>query len=89
MFLQNPDEYIFYKDNPWFAKNYVNTFIERILETEVIPDILIEVLIELENEREKEKVKLVSENYIKQKYMYPKLNYLFEEEKYFFFYYFF
>lgn len=80
MFFKDPEEYIYYKNNPYFAKSFVNIFIERIIESQIIPDILIEVINELENERQEEKLKLMSENYIKQKYMYPKLSYLVREK---------
>lgn len=58
---------------------FVNYFIEKYLESQIIPDILIEVFKELEIERDEEDFKLVSENYIKQKYMYPRLNHQNEE----------
>ncbi|RNA43041.1 hypothetical protein BpHYR1_042905 [Brachionus plicatilis] len=75
------DEYLYYKNNPYFAESYVNFFIEKLLESQVIPDLLIEVFSELEIEREEENFQLVSENYIKQKYMYPRLTHQFEENQ--------
>ncbi|CAF0894937.1 unnamed protein product [Brachionus calyciflorus] len=76
------DEYVYFKNNPNFAENYVNFFIERVLENEIIPDILIEVFNDLEKEIEEESFQLVSERRIKEKYMNPDLSYLVYREMY-------
>ena len=41
------DEYQYFKKNERFANEYVDDFIEKILENEVVPDLLIETLNEM------------------------------------------
>jgi hypothetical protein len=42
-----PDEYQFFKNNEQFANSYVNTYLTNLLESELIPDILMEVISEM------------------------------------------
>ena len=41
------DEYEYFKSNDSFANEYVNSFIDIILENEIIPDLLILILNEM------------------------------------------
>ena len=60
------DEYQYFKANTTFANDYVDEFLTKLLEIEIIPDILIETLSEMNlDEKNFNKFRLPSDRYIR------------------------
>lgn len=61
------DEYCYFKDNEQFSYRYVDEFIDKMLQNELIPDMLIETLSEMTvDENNVNKFPLKSDRYVRE-----------------------